>query len=129
MRAIKIRVTTTAVMVVLLVVAYGVFQTLRDEFQDHAVFTITFSPEPRKQGVHVKGVVEGVEFYNELVSRGPVMADTWIPKGAEASVFAQQMTSGALACTAHLNGKLVDGPNPRTEIGSVRCYVNRRIVP
>ena len=99
---------------------------LREETQDRILFTITFSPEPREQGVHVTAEVEGVEFANELVSRPPYLPFTWAPKGASASVWAQQLTPGKLTCTAHLNGKLVDGPNTRNEVGSVRCYVRRR---
>jgi hypothetical protein len=109
-----------------LVVAYGISVKIREESQDHVTFTITFSPEPRKIGIQVMGNVEGVEFYNELASHSPVIASTWIPKGASTTINAQQVESGALTCTAHLNGVLVDGPNPRTEIGSVRCYVNRK---
>lgn len=110
---------------VLALVYVGVNTTLRSETEEYAVFTVTFTPEPRKTGVHVWGHVEGVEFVNDLPARGPYLASTWIPRGAQASVNAQQVQAGTLACTAHLNGVLVDGPHTRQEIGSVRCYVNR----
>lgn len=120
------RIKMTTYTLAALALVYVGMNALREETQDQVVFTVTFSPEPRRTGVHVMANVEGVGFFNELPSRSPVIATTWMPKGASATLNAQQVEAGQLSCTAHLNGKLVDGPNPRTEIGSVRCYVNRR---
>lgn len=123
-QATRNRVVATLVVGVVAYVGYSVL--IRNEVQDHATFTVTFSPEPRRIGIDIHGEVEGVYFAEDLVSRSPYIASTWIPKGAGASLMAQQVEAGTLTCTAHLNGVLVDGPNTRTEIGSVRCYVNRR---
>lgn len=109
--------------------AFGIYTAWREETQQYAVFTVTFTPEPRELGIQIKGHVEGVPFADDLASRSPYSTGTWIPRGAQATLFAQQVTDGTLTCTAHLNGKLVDGPNTRDEIGSVRCYVNRRPAP
>jgi hypothetical protein len=123
-QVVRNRVAATMAVVVIAYLGYHVL--IRGEVQDHATFTVTFSPEPRNDGVDILGEVEGVYFAEDLAARSPYIASTWIPKGAGASINATQLRSGKLSCTAHLNGVLVDGPNEREDMGSIRCYVNRR---
>lgn len=97
---------------------------MRRETQDRAVFSITFEPNYRPSGVHIVGMVEGVEFHNDIHPR-PASIATWIPKGAQASATANQTAGGKLSCTAQLNGVFVD-TKTRTDTGTVRCWVNQR---
>lgn len=98
---------------------------IREETQDHVTFTATWNPPHKSMAVHIIVMVEGVELENTLVADSPWADSYWVPKGAQTSVHIAQVEAGRVDCTASVNGTQVD-TNSRNEIGSLRCWVNRR---
>jgi hypothetical protein len=100
---------------------------VRNDTEEFVEVTVRFTPSPSHDGIHIKFDVENVTVVEHVADRSPWIHGQWVPKGAQVSVMAQQVTTGMVMCTLTSNGLVVDTSVRKDELGSARCWHNRRI--
>lgn len=103
----------------------GPFGPAGDDFTEQIVLSTVFTPDLRDTPIHLTAHVEGVVVAEELLTRSPYNATIRIPRGAQVSMHVTQEESGHLDCMIQVNGITADH-NTREDLGSVRCWYNRR---
>lgn len=102
---------------------------VRNDTEEHIEVVVRFTPSPNHRGIHIKMHVDGHEVIDYLAGESPWKHAQWVPKGAEIAVMAQQSTPDMVMCTMTSNGFVVDTSARKGELGSVRCWHNRRTKP
>jgi hypothetical protein len=100
---------------------------VRNDTQEYVEVTVRFTPSPNVYGIHIIFAVETVTAVEHVADRSPWKHGQWVPKGAQVSVMAQQTTADMVMCTLTSNGVVVDTSVRKNELGSARCWHNRRI--
>lgn len=111
-----------------------------DDLHENITLSVLFTPQRRTRTVNVQAHVEGVRVVPPLggpeflpLQQGPWNQVVRVPKGAQVSLYAFQDEAprpGNLDCVISgidpKTGKVGTLSNGhRSDIGSVRCYVNR----
>lgn len=100
---------------------------MRHADEEHIELTVRFTPSPNHLGIHIIAHVDGREVVNHLADQSPWGPyPMWVRKGAEVSLSAQQSTPDMVMCTITSNTHLISTNVKKGELGSARCWHNRR---
>lgn len=97
-----------------------------DDRTERVTMSVAFTPNLRtKVPIQVIVSVDSVVLEKYPLRESPWSRTITIPKGAQVSLYANQETGGELSCTILAHNAVVD-VNTRKDIGSIRCWYNRK---
>lgn len=97
-----------------------------DDRTERVSMSVTFDPNLRtKSPVRVVVSVDNIVLEQYPLRESPWSRTITVPKDAQVSLQATQETGGELSCTMIAKNVVVD-QNSRKDIGSIRCWHNRR---
>lgn len=126
--------STLATSLVLVVVLAGLtlgerrwFRTDQDDDRTERItMSISFIPNLRpKSPVRIIISVDNVDLEKNILRESPWSRTITVPRDAQVSIQANQEIRGHLDCTMLVKNAVVD-TNSRDDIGSVRCWHNRK---
>jgi hypothetical protein len=127
----KTETSSIGVLALAAVVAFGlgfVALTKKDEKSsrdEKITLTAAFEPSPRGAPVHLQAHVGDALVAEELLTHSPWEITVTVAPGTQVSVHVNQETPGNMECAILRDGVPVS-INTRADIGSIRCWHNRK---